>query len=95
MKMKIGYISTVVCSAFLLAATVRAQDELQVESQQAVANFLKTDPTIQKFFDESAGYAVFPDVGKGGFVVGGARGKGLTRAALSTGGRAKSKFLSV
>jgi lipid-binding SYLF domain-containing protein len=28
------------------------------------------------YFDDSYGYAVFPNIGKGGFVVGGARGKG-------------------
>jgi lipid-binding SYLF domain-containing protein len=32
---------------------------------------------LKPFFDSSAGYAVFPSVGKGGFVVGGARGKGV------------------
>jgi lipid-binding SYLF domain-containing protein len=29
-----------------------------------------------EFFDTAYGYAVFPTIGKGGFVVGGARGKG-------------------
>jgi len=61
----------------LTATTARAQDDLQRESKDAISGFQKTDPSIQKFLDESAGYAVFPSVGKGGFVVGGARGKGL------------------
>src|SRR4030095_13470386 len=29
-----------------------------------------------EFFNKAYGYAVFPTIGKGGFVVGGARGKG-------------------
>ena len=33
------------------------------------------------FFDNSYGYAVFPTIGKGGFVVGGAHGKGRVYAA--------------
>jgi lipid-binding SYLF domain-containing protein len=33
-----------------------------------------------KFFDKSYGYAVFPTVGKGGLVIGGARGKGKVYA---------------
>lgn len=61
----------------LAATTVKAEDNVQTESKDAVASFLKTDPSIQKFVDESAGYAIFPSVGKGGLVVGGARGKGL------------------
>jgi lipid-binding SYLF domain-containing protein len=59
------------------ATIVMAEDDTQGESKEAVANFLKTDPTLQKFVDESSGYAIFPSVGKGGLVVGGARGKGL------------------
>lgn len=64
--------------AVLSASTVQAADEeLRTESQEAITNFLNADSTLQKFIDTSAGYAVFPNVGKGGFVVGGARGKGL------------------
>jgi len=59
----------------LTAIAVQADD--RTDSDQAVSSFVSTDPSIQKFIDESAGYVVFPSVGKGGFVVGGARGKGL------------------
>lgn len=66
--------------AFAVAAafsvfTVQAQDK--AECQQALANFKNVDPTIQGILDSAAGYAVFPNVGKGGFIIGGARGKGL------------------
>jgi lipid-binding SYLF domain-containing protein len=68
-------------AAFLAAGptamNAKAEDDLQGESKEAVANFLKTDPSLQKFVDGSSGYAIFPSVGKGGLVVGGARGKGL------------------
>ena len=64
--------------AVLSVSTVQAVDEdLRKEAQQATNDFLKADSTLQKFLDDSAGYAVFPSVGKGGFIVGGARGKGL------------------
>ena len=59
----------------MLAA--QAEDDLQAESQQAVDSFLKTDSTLQNFINGAAGYAIFPNVGKGGFIVGGARGKGI------------------
>jgi lipid-binding SYLF domain-containing protein len=50
---------------------------LRDESKEALHNFVKADSTLQKFLDESAGYVVFPNVGKGGLVVGAARGKGV------------------
>lgn len=65
-------------AAAFSAATVQAADEdLHSQSQQAITSFQATDSTLKSFMDNAAGYAVFPDVGKGGFIVGGARGKGL------------------
>jgi lipid-binding SYLF domain-containing protein len=60
-----------------VSAAQAADTSLQAECQQARSDLLKTDPTMQKFFSESSGYALFPNVGKGGFIVGGAHGKGL------------------
>jgi len=81
MKTKIHNIAlTALCVAAVCLspfATPAAEEDLRKEADQAKANFLKTDPGLQKFFDESAGYAMFPSVGKGGFIVGGARGKGV------------------
>jgi lipid-binding SYLF domain-containing protein len=36
----------------------------------------KEDSGLKKFFDEAAGYAIFPTVGKGAIGIGGAYGKG-------------------
>jgi lipid-binding SYLF domain-containing protein len=36
----------------------------------------KKSPAVQPFFKNAYGYAVFPTIGKGGFVIGGAYGKG-------------------
>ncbi|MBI4650822.1 hypothetical protein HY745_05965 [Candidatus Desantisbacteria bacterium] len=44
--------------------------------QQTIKKFKEIDPYIIKFFDKSAGYAVFPSIGKGGMGIGGAYGKG-------------------
>jgi lipid-binding SYLF domain-containing protein len=35
-----------------------------------------TDPSLSRFFDDCAGYAVLPEIGKGGLILGGAYGKG-------------------
>ena len=37
----------------------------------------KQSPTVQPFFASAYGYAVFPTIGKGGFVIGASYGKGL------------------
>ena len=52
-------------------------EEYDAKSQAAIATFKESDPTIQKFFDSSAGYVVIPTVGKAALGVGGARGKGI------------------
>jgi hypothetical protein len=52
----------------------RAALESRVQSAIQVAK--ETDLGLQKFFNNSAGYAVFPSVGKGAVGVGGAFGRG-------------------
>lgn len=69
-------------AALLLAAPALAfqpdvNEELQLDAAKAILAIKKADPGIEAFFNNAAGYAVFPSVGKGGIVVGGAYGKGL------------------
>ncbi len=54
----------------------------------AVAQFKKKDPGIEKFFANSVGYAVFPNVGKAGLFIGGAHGDGLVFEKGKVTGRA-------
>ena len=64
--------------AVLLAFPAAARADATVkEAQDAVAVLKKADPSLKKFFDHSVGYVVFPGVGKGGLVVGGAGGSGI------------------
>ena len=51
--------------------------DLKVDAGQTIAAAKKNDPTLKRFFDESAGYAIFPSVGKGAIGVGGAYGRGV------------------
>jgi lipid-binding SYLF domain-containing protein len=48
-------------------------DELKITIEQ----FLQRDPGLQTFFDKAYGYAVFPTVGKGAYIVGGTYGNGV------------------
>jgi lipid-binding SYLF domain-containing protein len=56
------------------AVVSSAKDES--DAAAVIAKFKEKDPGLAKVFAESAGYVVFPTVAKGGFGVGGARGKG-------------------
>lgn len=63
-----------VAAAFAVSTARAAAD--RSDCDQALSNFKSADPTLQGVIDSSAGYVVFPNVGKGGFIVGGAHGKG-------------------
>lgn len=51
--------------------------ELQKSAPGSLESFKKADSTLEARIKSAAGYAVFPRIGKGGFVVGGAHGNGL------------------
>lgn len=57
-------------------ATAGSKQKLTREVQDTIRIFKKADPGLEKFFEESAGYAIFPRVAKGAFGVGAARGTG-------------------
>jgi lipid-binding SYLF domain-containing protein len=61
----------------LMAFEPDKNDALQLDVARAIVNIRKADPGIETFFEQAAGYAVFPSIGKGGAIVGGAYGKGL------------------
>jgi len=51
--------------------------ELDPKAKEALAEFLEADSGAQDMINRSVGYVVIPTVGKAGFGIGGARGKGL------------------
>ena len=55
----------------------REVTELKEKVPVAIRAMLRQDSTLQRLLDGSAGYVVFPSIGKGGFVFAGAHGKGL------------------
>lgn len=54
-----------------------SSNKMELNVAAAIVDIKAEDPGIQTFFDNSAGYAVYPTVGKGGIGIGGARGNGL------------------
>ncbi|MEX6687946.1 YSC84-related protein [Danxiaibacter flavus] len=63
----------------LLPAYVKGQhdDKIIQDSKNAREEFIKTDRLMQSLFENSYGYAIFPNVGKGAVGVGGAAGNGV------------------
>jgi lipid-binding SYLF domain-containing protein len=48
-------------------------DQVEITIEQ----FMQQDPGLKVFFDQAYGYAVFPTVGKGAYIVGGSYGTGM------------------
>jgi len=72
-------------SLFLSVCTAWAwepdpNDKMELKVKAAILDILNKDEGMQDWFNNAAGYAVFPSVGKGGIGIGGAHGKGLVIA---------------
>jgi lipid-binding SYLF domain-containing protein len=69
-----------ILSSLFLPRILKAQDESHEriinDTKTAKASFIKADPSMENLFKHSAGYVIFPNVGKGAAGVGGAAGKG-------------------
>lgn len=60
----------------LLIAQTADQKKIINDSRAAKAAFIQQDPAMSKIFASVEGYVIFPNVGKGAYVVGGAAGNG-------------------
>ena len=57
--------------------TAQGKTDIRAEAATALAKAQASDPTLTVFTRAAAGYAVFPSIGKGGALVGGAYGNGV------------------
>jgi lipid-binding SYLF domain-containing protein len=70
------------CGAISLAgcnpkpANQSEQATLTGDSHASLDAFVNADSSLRDMLNRSAGYAIFPDVGKAGFIAGGAYGRG-------------------
>jgi lipid-binding SYLF domain-containing protein len=89
------FVGVFTLAAFFSATgyAVSAQDMDEV--QDAIAALQEADPGIASYFSDSAGYAVFPGVGKGGLGIGGARGSGLVFQGGTAIGKVKLTQISI
>jgi lipid-binding SYLF domain-containing protein len=82
---RIAFRSTLiaVAAAFLAAGcstapkTQAERQSLVAEAEAAVQTMTAKDSSLKDFLDRAYGYAIFPNVGKGGIIAGGAYGRGV------------------
>jgi len=77
------------------AQTSTKDRKLVSDAVEAKADFIHTDGLMSSVFSNSYGYAIFPNVGKGGIGVGGAVGNGVVYERGSVVGKAKLTQLSI
>jgi lipid-binding SYLF domain-containing protein len=57
-------------------AQTSKQKKIIKDAEAAKTTLIEKDNGLKKFFSNAAGYVIFPNVGKGGLIVGGASGNG-------------------
>ena len=82
-------------STFAQAWEPDVNDKLELAVAQAIIKANENDPALTMWFDTAYAYAVFPKVGKGGFIVGGAHGDGLVIRGDTTVGSSSLSQITV
>jgi lipid-binding SYLF domain-containing protein len=78
----IGLVTVIVTTFLFVSGCATAPENpqeqavLSAQVNEAIAIFKEKDPSIDKFFKQSYGYAVLPKIVKGAFWLGGAYGRG-------------------
>ena len=98
-KINVIRIVTVCMLSAALTTSAFSQDsktnKLISDSKYAKAEFIKKDALMSNLFENSAGYVIFPNVGKGGVGIGGAAGNGIVFQNGHPVGTAKMKQVNV
>jgi lipid-binding SYLF domain-containing protein len=77
------------------AQSEKKKNKIIVDATDAKEEFIKSDWQIKKHFTSAYGYAIFPNVGKGGIGIGGAAGNGVVYESGTEIGMAKLSQLSI
>ncbi len=101
MKKKIVFpVFIVLVSMFIMSNPIEAQTSkkekrLVADCGEAKEDFIETDGLMEGLFNKAYGYVIFPNVGKGGFGIGGAVGNGVVYEKGNIIGKAKLTQLSI
>ncbi len=87
------------CALFIGNAALAQQEQkleqLYEDAQAAKGAIIAEDPNMAKLFENSFGYAIFPNVGKGGLLLGVTAGNGMVWQQGKVIGTAKLREVSV
>ncbi len=84
-----GLALLVLATSTSAAAKKGSDEQLAVDVHDAMERFQEKDSSFKATLGKLAGYAIFPEVAKGGFIVGGAGGRGEVYAGGTLIGYAK------
>ena len=93
-KAKFAFIGLLFIGFSALAQNAE-QQEIIDDAENARQAFIAEDPGIEQLFTSSEGYVIFPNVGKGAYIVGGASGNGAVYQQGELIGMADLKQLDV
>jgi len=90
----------IIFSILAIAGEANAQNskkdkKIIEDSRQAKEEFIQTDGLMKNLFDNSYGYVIFPNVGKGAIGIGGAAGNGIVYEKGIIVGKAQMKQVSI
>jgi lipid-binding SYLF domain-containing protein len=89
------FVGAIIFGTAVSAQTSSKDRKLVSDAAEAKADFIHTDGLMSGVFNNSYGYAIFPNVGKGGIGVGGAVGNGVVYERGAVVGKAKLTQLSI
>jgi len=96
MKMvKFLALALLLCVGTGAIAQNKKEHKIMNDAIKAKQTLLEADSGLERFFEKSAGYVIFPNVGKGGFIIGGASGNGVVYENGSAIGMANLKKLNI
>ena len=76
-RISAGFLMLVASLCVTAMAAAEWDSERERAALQTIETFKEADPGMARLFADTWGYVVFPNVGKGGFGIGGAWGKGI------------------
>ncbi len=82
-------------TALIFGQTTTKKNKIIADSESAKTEFIKSDPLMKALFEKAYGYVIFPNVGKGGFGIGGAAGNGVVYEQNKRAGMAKLSQVSI
>jgi lipid-binding SYLF domain-containing protein len=91
---KMNIQSSLLVVLFVFATSAMAQvgawdPKAEEKAEKTITTFREKNDKMNSYFEDSYGYVVFPSIGKGGIVLGGAHGKGIVYEQGASIGAAK------